>query len=84
MKGPHTPGNEPIQAPDFGDDVLPPINGHCLCGDFSITVVNPRPGIIMCHCFDCQVNSASFFGTYISAGMSRVHPILVESADFKI
>ncbi|RPA71327.1 hypothetical protein BJ508DRAFT_315718 [Ascobolus immersus RN42] len=67
MTEPHTPGNKRIQAPDFGDDALPPISGHCLCGDFAITLINPRPGMIMCHCFDCQVNSASFFGTYVSA-----------------
>lgn len=48
--------------------VLPPLSGQCLCGDFTIVISNPRPGMILCHCSHCQINSASFFGTYITAG----------------
>jgi len=52
--------------------VLPPLAGQCLCGDFTIVISNPRPGMIMCHCYHCQINSASFFGTYITTGMSMI------------
>lgn len=56
---------------------LPPLAGQCLCGDFTIVISNPRPGMIMCHCYHCQVNSASFFGTYITTGkLSSSLPLL--------
>lgn len=57
---------------------LPPLAGQCLCGDFTIVISNPRPGMIMCHCYHCQINSASFFGTYITTE-SRRNMMIIQS-----
>lgn len=59
----------PNPASNYVEGVLPPISGHCLCEDWTIVVLNPRPGMILCHCYDCQINSSSFFGSYISTGI---------------
>ena len=63
----HRAAAPPVDSPTA---TLPPLAGQCLCGDFTIVISNPRPGMIMCHCYHCQINSASFFGTYITTGMS--------------
>ena len=66
---PHPVAAHPADPPTTA---LPPLAGQCLCGDFTIVISNPRPGMIMCHCYHCQINSASFFGTYITTGMSMI------------
>ena len=42
------------------------VNGECLCGAVAFTAeVDPESARI-CHCADCQINSASAFGTVVN------------------
>lgn len=66
------PRSEHYGIPMSDDEIrgpLHPISGHCLCEDFTLVVLVPRAGTILCHCVDCQINGASFFGAYVVAGM---------------
>ncbi|KAI5808238.1 hypothetical protein DFH27DRAFT_522887 [Peziza echinospora] len=60
------PSHMAATQPSQHRTTLPPLAGSCLCGDFTLIITNPRPGMILCHCHHCQINSASFFGTYIT------------------
>ena len=39
------------------------VHGKCLCGDITFTAEVDENSARICHCTDCQINSASAFGT---------------------
>ena len=42
------------------------VNGECLCGAVAFTAEVDENSARICHCTDCQINSASAFGTVVN------------------
>ncbi|MEM7243554.1 MAG: GFA family protein [Pseudomonadota bacterium] len=42
------------------------VHGACLCGDIKFTAEVDEQTARICHCTDCQINSASAFGTVVT------------------
>ena len=42
------------------------VHGKCLCGDITFTAEVDDNSARICHCTDCQINSASAFGTVVT------------------
>ncbi|KAK6538345.1 hypothetical protein TWF694_011224 [Orbilia ellipsospora] len=46
-----------------------PLIGYCFCKDWKVTIKEPIPGVVVCHCKDCQAISSSFFCTFLTVSM---------------
>jgi hypothetical protein len=41
------------------------IDGACLCGQITYEAVIDPDNVLICHCTDCQINSASAYGVVV-------------------
>ncbi|KAF3914665.1 hypothetical protein AA313_de0204516 [Arthrobotrys entomopaga] len=56
-----------------------PLIGYCFCKDWKVTIKEPIPGVVVCHCKDCQAISSSFFCTFLTVKSRAL--LMVEPTD---
>ncbi|KAK6523406.1 hypothetical protein TWF281_001387 [Arthrobotrys megalospora] len=56
-----------------------PLIGYCFCQDWKVTIKEPIPGVVVCHCKDCQAISSSFFCTFLTVKSRAL--LMVEPRD---
>ncbi|KAK6339916.1 hypothetical protein TWF718_009304 [Orbilia javanica] len=56
-----------------------PLIGYCFCRDWKVTIKEPIPGVVVCHCKDCQAISSSFFCTFLTVKSRAL--LMVEPSD---
>ncbi|KAK6338028.1 hypothetical protein TWF696_001499 [Orbilia brochopaga] len=80
----HTQHDTTTSSPTGSAEAVPPpwsgpLIGYCFCQDWKITIKEPIPGVVVCHCRDCQAISSSFFCTFLTVKSRAL--LMVEPRD---
>ncbi|EGX53129.1 hypothetical protein AOL_s00007g78 [Orbilia oligospora ATCC 24927] len=69
--------SSPASAEATAANWVGPLIGYCFCRDWKVTIKEPIPGVVVCHCKDCQAISSSFFCTFLTVSMGCPTPQLL-------
>ncbi|KAK6352146.1 hypothetical protein TWF730_008978 [Orbilia blumenaviensis] len=71
--------SSPTSAEASAASWVGPLVGYCFCQDWKVTIKEPIPGVVVCHCKDCQAISSSFFCTFLTVKSRAL--LMVEPRD---
>ncbi|KAF3192105.1 hypothetical protein TWF788_004293 [Orbilia oligospora] len=71
--------SSPASAEATAANWVGPLIGYCFCRDWKVTIKEPIPGVVVCHCKDCQAISSSFFCTFLTVKSRAL--LMVEPRD---